>query len=258
MSNRSAVVTMILVLSCGLSLAQSAGAQTVPTSPQPDAERARVFITDSESWEMSGASGGSSGGFAGETHGGARPQTAEIVKTFGERCPSVVTNNIQSKTDYVVVLDHEGGKGLLRHRNKVAVFNRESGDSIVSKSTLSLGGSVQDACEAITKDWTAHGKDIRAAEQAATAAQQRPVVAVPIVQEVAKPSTTKLSIASNPGSADIEVDGNFVGNTPSTVELEAGDHVVKVSKSGYKAWERKLKASGGSVNINAELEAEAK
>src|SRR5450432_849287 len=97
MSNRSAVVTMILVLSCGLSLAQSAGAQTVPTSPQPDAERARVFITDSESWEMSGASGGSSGGFAGETHGGARPQTAEIVKTFGERCPSVVTNNIQSK-----------------------------------------------------------------------------------------------------------------------------------------------------------------
>jgi PEGA domain len=49
------------------------------------------------------------------------------------------------------------------------------------------------------------------------------------------------------------VDGNFVGNTPSTVELEAGDHVVKVSKPGYTVWERKLKANGGSVNINAEL-----
>jgi len=31
-----------------------------------------------------------------------------------------------------------------------------------------------------------------------------------------------------------------------------------VSKSGYKTWERKLKANGGNVNINAELEAEAK
>jgi hypothetical protein len=258
MSDRSAPVTMILALSCGLALTRSAGTQSTPTSPQSDSERARVFVTDSESWEMSGASGGSSGGFASETHGGARPQTAEIIKTFGERCPGVVTNNIQSKTDYVVVLDHEGGKGYLRHRNKVAVFNRVSGDSVVSKSTLSLGGSVQAACEAITADWTAHGKEIRAAQEAAVAAQQKPAVATTAVQDVAKPSATKLSIASNPSSADIEVDGNFVGNTPSTVELEAGDHVVKVSKSGYKAWERKMKANGGNVNISAELEAEAK
>ena len=69
--------------------------------------------------------------------GGARPQTAEIIKTFGERCPQVTINNIQTKTDYIVLLDHEGGKGALRHKNKVAVFARVSGDSIVSKSTLS-------------------------------------------------------------------------------------------------------------------------
>jgi len=68
-----------------------------------------------------------------------------------------------------------------------------------------------------------------------------------------KPSVTKLSVASNPSSADIEVDGNFVGNTPSTVELDAGDHILRVSKSGYSTWERKLKANGGNVNINAEL-----
>jgi PEGA domain len=126
----------------------------------------------------------------------------------------------------------------------------------VSESTLSLGGSVQNACEAVTKDWAAHGTEIRAAEEAALAPQQKPAVVVP-VQEVARTPATKLSIASNPSSADIEVDGNFVGNTPSTVELEAGDHVVRVSKPGYKAWERKLKANGGSVNINADLEAKA-
>jgi len=250
---RTPLILAVIIVSLSVTLF----AQDKPATSGP-ADPARVFITDSQSWSVGGSSGGAGGAYGGSMAGGARPQTAEIIKTFGERCPDVKVNNKQDKADYIVVLDHEGGKSFLAHKNKVAVFNRESGDSIVSKSTLSLGGSVQDACEAITKDWTAHGKDIRAAEQAATAAQQRPVVAVPIVQEVAKPSTTKLSIASNPGSADIEVDGNFVGNTPSTVELEAGDHVVKVSKSGYKAWERKLKASGGSVNINAELEAEAK
>ena len=49
-------------------------------------EKARVFITDSQSWEMGGYSGGSGGAGGGTVHGGARPQTAEIIKTFGERC----------------------------------------------------------------------------------------------------------------------------------------------------------------------------
>jgi hypothetical protein len=80
-------------------------------APATPSDHARVFITDSQSWEVSGGGGGSSAGFGGASHGGARPQTAEILKTFGERCPDVVTNNIQAKTDYVVVLDHEGGKG---------------------------------------------------------------------------------------------------------------------------------------------------
>jgi len=79
---------------------------------------------------------------------------ARISVAFGERCPQVITNNKIDKSDYVVVLDHEGGKSFVLHKNKVAVFNRISGDSVVSESTLSLGGSVQDACEAITKDWS--------------------------------------------------------------------------------------------------------
>src|SRR5450759_111567 len=123
----------------------------------------RGFITDSQSWEISGHAGGSGGTFGAETHGGARPQTAEIIKTFGQRCPLVTINNIQAKVDYIVLLDHEGGKGLLRHRNKVAVFAKQSGDALVSKSTLSLGGSVQEACEAIQKHWTANGTAMRAA-----------------------------------------------------------------------------------------------
>jgi hypothetical protein len=71
-------------------------------------------------------------------------------------------------------------------------------------------------------------------------------------------SAAMLSIASNPSAADIEVDSSFVGNTPSEIEVAPGDHTLKVTKAGFKPWERKFKATAGKVNINAELEPQAK
>ena len=83
--------------------------------------------------------------------GGARPQTVEVIKTIGERCPELVITNQAARATYVLTLDHEGGKGLLRVRNKVVVFNH-SADSIFSDSTLTLGEAVQRACNAMKKD----------------------------------------------------------------------------------------------------------
>src|SRR5271166_6515484 len=177
-------------------------------------QKARVFITDSQSWQMTGNSGGASNGFGGHTNGGARPQTAEIIKTFGQRCPEVVVNNKQDKADYVVVLDHEGGKSILAHDNKVAVFNGD-GDAIVSHSTRSLGNSVKDACEAIAKDWPSRESKAQAQKQAAQAAQ---LVAVSQKSSDASASS-QISVSSTPANADIEVDGSFVGNTPSTINV---------------------------------------
>jgi hypothetical protein len=62
-------------------------------------------------------------------------------------------------------------------------------------------------------------------------------------------------VVSVPDGADIEVDGSFVGNTPSDVQTTEGDHLVSVKKSGFKDWQRKLKVTAGSsVHLNAELE----
>ena len=212
-------------------------------------EKPRVFITDSQSWEMSGGGGGTSSGFGGGVHGGARPQKAEIIKTFGEKCPGVTVNNIQDKADYVVLLDHEGGKGWIRKDNKVAVFNK-AGDSIVSKSTRSLGGSVEEACNAITKDWPGHAT--AAASQPATPAE--PSAAAKSDAPAPEMRGAKLQVTSEPAGADIELDGSFVGNTPSTIDVGAGEHTVVVKKNGYKDWQKKLKTSGGSINLAAELE----
>jgi hypothetical protein len=213
-------------------------------------EKARVFVTDSKSWEISGHSGGSSGAFGGETHGGARPQTAEIIKTFGEKCKEVTVTMKQEKANYVVVLEHEGGKSWMRKDNKVAVFNQD-GDSIVSHSTMSLGGSVDDACKAINKDWPEKGM-----VRAAAAASATPVSAMaPVAAQMRAPElAAKLDVSSTPAGADIEIDGAFAGSTPSSLSLSSGDHTVAVKKNGYKAWERKIKITGGNINLAAELE----
>jgi hypothetical protein len=68
-------------------------------------------------------------------------------------------------------------------------------------------------------------------------------------------ASAKLQMGSDPPGADIEVDGSFVGNTPSDVQVTEGDHTVTVRKAGFKDWERKLKiTAGSSVHLNADLE----
>ena len=69
-------------------------------------------------------------------------------------------------------------------------------------------------------------------------------------------STTEATaeISSDPLGADIEIDGNFVGSTPSLVGIVAGEHTLRVSKSGYRKWERTLKSSTGNIKIAARLE----
>jgi hypothetical protein len=125
---------------------------STPAAQTPASDgKVRIYISDSQSWEMSGGWGAANGAGGGHESGGARPQTAEIIKTFNQRCPEYTVSNNKDRANYAVILDHEGGKGLLRHRNKTAVFNRD-GDVIFSDSTRELGNSVKDACAAITKD----------------------------------------------------------------------------------------------------------
>ena len=97
-------------------------------------EKVRVFIADSDSWAIGGAFGGKGGG----AKGGARPQTVEIMKTFRDNCPIAIVTIREDRADFLVFLEHEGGKSFARKDNKVAVFNRD-GDMIYANSTRSLG-----------------------------------------------------------------------------------------------------------------------
>jgi hypothetical protein len=75
-----------------------------------------------------------------------------------------------------------------------------------------------------------------------------------VAPSLAAPAQASLVIDSSPPSADIEIDGAFVGNTPSTVSVAPGSHQIAVKKKGFTDWTKTLNVTGGSVHLNAELE----
>jgi len=77
----------------------------------------------------------------------------------------------------------------------------------------------------------------------------------PVGAVAAPASQASLIIESAPPGADIEIDGAFVGNTPSTVSVAPGAHEIAVKKKGFADWDRKLNVTGGSVHLDAELTA---
>lgn len=72
----------------------------------------------------------------------------------------------------------------------------------------------------------------------------------------APPAQASLSVDSTPAGADIEIDGGFVGSTPSTLSVAPGSHKVSVKKKGFAEWTKTLNVTGGTVHLNAELEQE--
>ena len=54
--------------------------------------------------------------------------------------------------------------------------------------------------------------------------------------------------------ADIEIDGSFVGSTPSTVSVTPGQHAIVVKRKGYADWSRTMNVSGSGVRVSAEME----
>ena len=68
---------------------------------------------------------------------------------------------------------------------------------------------------------------------------------------------TTIDFTSNPAGADIELDGSYAGSTPSSEAVAPGEHTIKITKSGYKSWERKMKTTVGHINVSAQLEQES-
>jgi serine protease Do len=79
----------------------------------------------------------------------------------------------------------------------------------------------------------------------------------PIANASSEEGTIK--VTSTPEGADVEIDGVFVGSTPSEIPVQVGDRTVRVSKKGFKPYERTVRAiAGAKQTLSPELEPDSK
>jgi hypothetical protein len=71
------------------------------------------------------------------------------------------------------------------------------------------------------------------------------------------PKTIIARFVSAPADAEVEIDGEYWGNTPTaeSTRLQAGPHTIVVKKLGYEPWERKVTlVAGDNRTVSAELQ----
>jgi hypothetical protein len=75
-----------------------------------------------------------------------------------------------------------------------------------------------------------------------------PVPAVSSTQKITpdKAEKVKCNFTSTPPGAEITLDGNYVGSTPSEINLSTGTHAVVLSMPGFAQWKRDLTVIPGS------------
>ncbi len=92
-------------------------------------------------------------------------------------------------------------------------------------------------------------------EVSAPASQPPAVAPAPQSGNGLEAALSAIEIKSTPDGAEITVDDKYMGSTPSTLRLPAGDHKIRLEKPGFKSWEKTLTVSGGgTATVNATLE----
>jgi len=83
---------------------------------------------------------------------------------------------------------------------------------------------------------------------------KQPVVFAPTRSTPQPAKDGKVAVSCDVEGADIFVDGEFVGNCPSTLALNEGTHTIEVKKEGRGAFKREIRVLAGSeTSMRAEL-----
>ncbi len=130
----------------------------------------------------------------------------------------------------------------------VRIFETESGRIVYSDRTRARWVARETT---ITQSTTTTPYD-RIAEEAAVAVvagvQRAPFATRGLEQSDS--GVVRVPISSDPPGADVEVDGVFVGNTDGEFELRSGIRLIRISRVGAPAWEKKV-----SVRSNLHIKA---
>ena len=64
-----------------------------------------------------------------------------------------------------------------------------------------------------------------------------------------------VNVISDPGGAEVEIDGAYYGNTPGLIQMTPGLHTITIRAAGYTAWKRTLNiAAGSNLTVKADMQ----
>jgi|GEM_PF-2055210 len=255
-------------------------------------DKPRVFVQGKGSQDVTTSGGSWSSRSTVDSHDESMEVTKNLQKDCTGIVVTLIQSNADYTV--VLNRESKHNRGLLRTNSQIQVANRV-GDILGTNATRTVGNASKDACRLILADWSQHGSmptseptpapasssvaptTVAARVQTISAVQSPPTtLAVDTTSTTAKtdsfssniasdveanPKSSALTygvtaeISSDPSGADIEIDGGFVGTTPSSVGIGAGEHTLRVLRNGYQPWERTLRSSTGNIKIAAALEA---
>ena len=99
------------------------------------------------------------------------------------------------------------------------------------------------------------GKEILSARASEPAmAQPEPAAAADNSQADPAQPPASIAVKSTPPGCDINVDGKYMGSTPSTIQLTPGEHQISIEKDEMTPWQRTMTVTaGGNSTIVATL-----
>ncbi len=186
----------------------------------------------------------------------AAPVEIKTESTGGKiaRCLFAYCAGIEDKGNVSVQLIETGSTKVLWAYS----VNKQRGGSKNSQS-------MAEAVAKHLKEYIEHDLGVltAAASEAATVQSARPKL-LPVADNSqagarVEPEPTmelvSIIVKSTPPGCDINVDGRWMGNTPSTIRLAPGEHDISIEKDEMRPWQRRMTVTaGGSSTIDATLE----
>ena len=169
----------------------------------------------------------------------------EKVKKDKTVYTGTTTPDEQKKTIYTIRVALDGFVYTADSSPVFGVFSYKPTDLVVGDP---VEACVKDKDLVVTRP---DGKDFKAKiTRTARDAESSAAASRPTNEKVA----ASVQIDSAPAGADIQIDGAFVGSTPSNIQLPSGSHDVAVSKEGFKPWTRTIRVTSGQVSVKADLQ----
>jgi len=191
-----------------------------------------------------------------ELGGALRAKINEDFASFGVEVTKFYVENISLPPEVEAAVDKRSSMGALGDANRYMQF--QAADALRDAAQNEGGGAGLGA--GLGAGFAVGGQMANAFNNTSQPQQQNQPQQIGQSQGQAQPpqpADVSVTIQSEPAGADIEIDGNYEGNTPTQTMLTPGEYVLRVARPGFKPWERRVMIKVGSAKtFNAILEQE--